>query len=77
MSEANKITPVSMLKLVMAEKEVSLRLIAEKLGTTQQNLWSKTNSNSMKLKTFVEILKECDEDLVLVLKNGNKFKIEL
>lgn len=77
MAEVNKISPVSILKLVMAEKEISLKSMAEKMETTQQNLWSKTNSNSMKLKTFVDILEACDEELVIVLKNGNKFKLEL
>jgi predicted transcriptional regulator len=77
MAEVNKISPVSILKLVISEKNLSLKTMAEKLNTTQQNLWSKTNSNSMKLKTFVDILEACDEELIITLKNGNKFKLEL
>ena len=74
----NTINANSLIKLVLHEKEISMTDLSEKLKTSQQNLWHKvTNVNSIKLKTFIEILEACDEKLVIELKNGNKFNVKL
>ena len=58
-------------------KAMNLTKIAEKLGKKQSSLSGLLIRKKINVETLIDILDVMEEDLVLVLKNGNQFKIKL
>ena len=58
-------------------KATNLTKIAEKLGKKQSSLSGLLIRKKINVETLIDILDVIEEDLVLVLKNGNQFKIKL
>lgn len=58
-------------------KATNLSKIAEKLGKKQSSLSGLLIRKKINVETLIDILDVIGEDFVLVLKNGNQFKIKL
>ncbi len=58
-------------------KAMNLTKIAEKLGKKQSSLSGLLIRKKINVETLIDILDVMEEDFVLVLKNGNQFKIKL
>ena len=67
----------SFIKGQAALKGTNIVKMADRLGKSQSSLSGMLIRGSMKVRTLIEILDVLDEDLVIELKNGNKFRIEI
>ena len=80
MSENATVEAIDLKSFVKSQaslKGTNLTKIAEKLGKKQSSLSGLLIRKKINVETFIDILDVIDEDMVLVLKNGNQFKIKL
>jgi hypothetical protein len=76
-TKIQRISPKEFIKIVMATKSVTINDLSSKTGKTASNIGMILNNNKPTFKTFGEIMKALDEELLVTLKNGNQFIIEL
>jgi transcriptional regulator with XRE-family HTH domain len=72
-----KIKPSKFLKLLFLNKNMKTGEVAEKMGKSVSNVTGILRNETMNIKTLQEIMKACDEPLVIVLSNGERFEFEL
>lgn len=60
----------------MSSKGIKGKDIAEKRGVTTGTVSGQINSDSMSVKTFVEIFESMGENVTLILENGNQYTIK-
>jgi len=58
-------------------KDTNLTNIAEKIGKRQSTLSGILIRKTMTVDTLIDVLDALDEKLIIVLSNGNRYKIEL
>lgn len=76
-TDAKLIDVKSFIKGQASLKGQNLTKIAEKLGKRQSSLSGVLIRGKMNIQTFIDILDVLDEEFVVVLKNGQKFKIKM
>lgn len=76
-SKIQKISPKEFIKIVMATKSVSINDLSDKTGKKASNVGMLLKNNTFTLKTFGELMKGLDEELLVTLSNGNQFIIEI
>ena len=76
-TDAEVIDVKSFIKGQASLKGKNLTKIAEKLGKRQSSLSGVLIRGKMNIQTFIDILDVLDEEFVVVLKNGQKFKIKM
>jgi len=64
-------------KAQAALKGTTITGIAEKIGKSQSTLSGILIRKTMSVHDLIDVLGAMDEDLVIELKNGNKFNIKL
>ena len=60
-----------------ALKQTNMTKIADRLGKRQSSMSIMLSQGTMSVSSLIEILDVLGEELVIELKNGNKFKIEI
>lgn len=76
-STVEKIDLKSFIKGQASIKGMNLTKIADRMGKRQSTLSGMLIRKTMPVGTLIDILDTLGEDLVVVLKNGNKYRIEL
>lgn len=76
-NESQVIDVKSFVKGQASLKGLNLTKVAEKLDKRQSSLSGVFSRKKMNLQTFIDILDVLDEEFVIVLKNGNQFKIQM
>ncbi len=66
----------AMIESIAAQKGLHISEVAKTAGMIPANLYKILGRETMSLKTFKKVMKAMGETVTIVLKNGNKFKIE-
>lgn len=72
-----KIKPSGFLKLLFINKELKSSQVAEKTGRSVSSLNGILRNERMNVGTLHEIMKACDEPMILVLKSGEMVELDL
>lgn len=76
-AEVEKIDLKTFIKGQGSLKGMNLTKIADRMGKRQSTLSGMLIRKTMSVDTLIEILDVLGEDLIVELKNGNKYKIQL
>ena len=76
-AEVEKIDLKTFIKGQASLKGMNLTKIADRMGKRQSTLSGMLIRKTMSVDTLIEILDVLGEDLIVELKNGNKYKIQL
>jgi hypothetical protein len=76
-SEIQRLNPTDFIKVVMATKKLKTVDLAKIINKTPSNISMLMIKNQYTLKTFNEFLVALDEEILITLKNGNKFILEI
>lgn len=63
-----------MIKLILVEQDLNVSILADKLGTSQQNLSAKMKRNNFSTKEMLEIANVLGYDLVIRFTPKNEKK---
>jgi predicted transcriptional regulator len=75
--EVDEIGLRDLFKSLIAQKGMSLKQFAEKHNKSYVGLTMTLKHGKMNLSTFEDYMKCLGEDVVIVLKNGNQYKISV
>jgi len=73
----SKIKVKDFLKSITAEKGMSLQDLSKKTGKTVQNISVTISYGKMSMNTFFQFMEALEEDVTLILSNGNKYTLDL
>lgn len=73
----SKIKVKDFLKSLIAEKGMSYEDLSQKIGKSKQNIAVTIGYSNMSMKTFFQYMQGLGEEVTIVLKNGNKYNLDL
>ena len=76
MKDMESMSVKNIVKAISAQKNMSIKDVADKCHKSSENLHQQLNRGSINLKQFQKILGAMGEDLVIVTSNGNRYKLD-